>query len=419
MQLVFFGFISIIALEYLRFIAPAVSAKGALVLSLLFGVYAFAKHGSEFFRYPQVKALTAFVCLTAFAVLHGLISSYALQALQAEVGYLILAAVGFAALRTQRTLNLFAVAFVLVHCVLVLYNLDKYWQAERVGGYHASYFSGDGNDFGWMLIIAVPMALYLFSLSRNLLLRGMAGGGFLLLVLGILGTQSRGASLALAVALFYFWLVVSRRKAAGFAVLGVLFVGVLALAPAHYLNRMETIANYEQDSSAMGRIHAWTRATEMALDHPLLGVGAGSFNSAYGRFYREAGDPTRWMSTHSVYFKVFAEYGFPGLLLFLYVIYRTWRGNRALRRHILANRERTTVPAYLPELVNTSVVGYAAAGAFLTGVDYPHLYVLLALSLGLDHVVRSQVAARPATVEAPSTTRSPVFTGEWHLGRSR
>ena len=47
---------------------------------------------------------------------------------------------------------------------------------------------------------------------------------------------------------------------------------------------MNTMENYEEDSSAQGRLRAWHAARQMALDYP-LGVGANNFSSAYGRFY--------------------------------------------------------------------------------------------------------------------------------------
>jgi len=101
----------------------------------------------------------------------------------------------------------------------------------------------------------------------------------------------------------YYLFFVTRRRAVGLTVVGAAIAAVLVLAPAEYFNRMNTIAEYEEDGSAMGRIGAWTAATQMALDYP-LGVGAGNFNTAYGRFYRPPDAKAKWVSAHSVYFKV-------------------------------------------------------------------------------------------------------------------
>ena len=110
--------------------------------------------------------------------------------------------------------------------------------------------------------------------------------------------------------------MLAKRKAAT-AIALVLVVGVaLLFAPSGYVNRMQSIDNYQDDSSAQGRIRAWKASARMAIDYP-LGVGAGSFNSAFGRFYMptdaQGWAPNRWISAHSVYFKVLGEYGFLGL----------------------------------------------------------------------------------------------------------
>ena len=63
--------------------------------------------------------------------------------------------------------------------------------------------------------------------------------------------------------------------------LAILLVGlfVLIYASDAYFNRMGTIAHYEEDGSAEGRIEAWKASLRMAIDHPLTGVGAGQFPS--------------------------------------------------------------------------------------------------------------------------------------------
>ncbi len=420
MRLLLLGYVCILALEYVRFVVP-MGARIAMLLSLTLTVVALVRFGiGELARYPQVKALGIFLLLTALAMLHGLLRLNAYVELQAHVGYALLMLIGYYAMRDQVSINRFAAFFVLMHAGLGFINLPHYWEAERVSGYLGSYFTGDGNDFGWAMVIAAPLGLYLSMRSHSMTKRMFWLGCFLMIAIGAVGTQSRGASLALAAALFYFWIAVSKRKTLGFVALGILALGVIAYAPAAYVERMQTITQYEQDSSAMGRIAAWKNAVEMAVDHPLLGVGAGSFNSAYGRYYRDPDEPQRWISAHSIYFKTLGEYGFPGLFLLLYILYRTWRRNRELRRELVARPGEREMPDYLPEVVNSCLIGYAVGGAFLTGINYPHLYVLLALCLSVDRLAREQAAAVAETQTEPGLPeRSPVFSGAWQAQRLR
>lgn len=394
-RLVFLGFLFIIVAEYLPLSLyvplPGAGRLTLLVSLVLVGAIVFQFGVLEFSKYAPVKAMYFFIFLTATALYHGLIQSYAIEPLQQQIGYTFLAIICYYALDDFRRFNRFAWFFVALHCLLVVVNIDRFARPERAGAFDAGYFLGDGNDFAWGLVVALPYAVYLMRHHRRFVLRLPAIGAVLLLLVGIVGTQSRGATLAIAASILYFWWMGSKNRFAGFMVILVLVVGVVAVAPGQYLNRVESITQYEEDSSAMNRLRAWADAVEMAVDNPLLGVGAGSYNSAYGRIYRDPGDPRRWISTHSIYFKVLGEYGFFGLGVFLFILFSLWRNNRSLRRSIEAHPDATQVPYYLPELLNMSLVGFAAAGAFLSGVNYPHLYVLVGASLALTRLVRVQM----------------------------
>lgn len=396
----FTGLVFIVSVEYLN-LGSYVPLLNSLKVTLLAAVVLFSmivlKNGlHEISGYKPVKLLYIFIFLTFLAMFHGLVSIYALEVLKQHIGYFFLAVIGFYALSQQRKgFDRFVVFFVAIHCILVFMNLDKFQMGERAGTFRAGYFLGDGNDFAWGLVIALPFSFYLMWDRRGKFVWRLIGiAVFLFIVLGIVGTKSRGGSIALAASLLYLWAMLSSRKILGFAVIALVFAGIIVFAPTDYAERMKTIAEYEQDSSAMGRITAWGYATQMAIDNPLLGVGAGSFNSAYGRDYRREGDPQRWISTHSIFFKVLAEYGFLGLVLFLYLIYSLWVLNRKLRAYIEENPSKTDLPYYAPELINMSLVGYASAGAFLTGVEYPHFYLLMAFSLGLNRLVHQQAEDR-------------------------
>ena len=68
---------------------------------------------------------------------------------------------------------------------------------------------------------------------------------------------------------------------------------------------------------ALARLEAWGAAIKMSIDYP-LGVGAGNFNSAFGRHYidlsnsRVGWGAQRWISAHRIYFKVLGEFGVLG-----------------------------------------------------------------------------------------------------------
>jgi probable O-glycosylation ligase (exosortase A-associated) len=347
---------------------------------------------SELFEYKPISYTLILTLLTGFAMLHGYVKSSAIEPFKVQIGYFIYTIIAAYLVSDKKSFRTFTLVFTLAHVALVIINVDKLG-AERVGVYKAGYFLGDGNDYGWSMNLAFPLALHLASTTKAKLYKiiyfALAG----CIVVGIIGTQSRGSTLALGTGLLYYLTFISTKKIAGFSLLGLIIVGVILFSPADYFSRMETIANYEEDTSAMGRIKAWTTATEMAIDHPILGVGAGSFNSAYGKIYRTPDDPVRWISTHSVYFKVVAEYGFPGLIFFLLSIWHTIQVNRESLNLIRNNQDRLEINTLWPHSLIWSTLAWSVNAAFLTGYLYPHLYILMGLSVGMHRLVLHEVEA--------------------------
>ncbi|MCW9014595.1 MAG: O-antigen ligase family protein [Gammaproteobacteria bacterium] len=394
MTLAFYLFLFIVAAEYVGLgnFVPIYNALPiplliSFVISLrLISIYSF----KPVLEFDVAKYYIVFVFLTAFAMVHGLIQSYAIAPLKTQIGYFMFIVIAFYLIENKKNIFAFAWMLVGVHVFLVLLNFNKLGH-ERLGSFKGSFFLGDGNDFAWSLNMTLPIAFFLFFSTKKFIFKMIALGGAAFLLLGIVGTQSRGASLALLAGFIYYFLYVSNKKFTALVIICMVGMAVVFVAPSNYFARMETISNYEEDTSAMGRIKAWKTATEMAVDHPLLGVGAGSFNSAYGRLYRKPTDPVRWISTHSVYFKVLAEYGFPGVLIYLLIIISCLKTNNATVRLIERSRNNTVISVLWPKFLNWSIVSWAVGAMFLTGIDYPHLFLLVGLTMSANRIVKNTV----------------------------
>ena len=186
--------------------------------------------------------------------------------------------------------------------------------------------------------------------------------------LSILGTHSRGAFLGgAAILLFFIWRS-RRRFVLAFAVILVVPV-MLAVMPQKWFDRMETIQNYEEDGSAMGRINAWHFAVNLVKDRP---IGGGFETFSPDLFVIYAPDPDDFNDAHSVYFEVLGEHGFVGLFLFLLLGILTWRSCSWIIRHARDDPEISSL-ADLAGMTSVGLVGYAVAGAFV-GLAYFDLY---------------------------------------------
>src|SRR5207249_1071128 len=125
-------------------------------------------------------------------------------------------------------------------------------------------------------------------------------------------TYSRGGFLGLLVVLGVLFL--SRQNVLP-VVLAALLLCLLAFgfAPQKWVNRIDTIVNYQQDGSAMGRLTAWSVAFRLATDNPITGGGFWSITSGqtYRRYlpdYPHDDSP----DAHSIYLGLLGEQAYPG-----------------------------------------------------------------------------------------------------------
>jgi O-antigen ligase len=195
---------------------------------------------------------------------------------------------------------------------------------------------GGPNELAGLLLALLPFLVALIRCSKRYLVKLvlLGCGGLTLFVL--LLTGARIALIALiATALFYVFQ--SKRKVLNLAVCLVLALTLWYSLPVQYQRRYLTVENYAEggklDASNELRLAIWDAGWRMLLDHPILGVGAGQFATAYGMQYSGGGHHA-WMQPHNLFLQVTCELGLVGLSCFLLFIGRIWRAIReVLRRH--------------------------------------------------------------------------------------
>ena len=157
--------------------------------------------------------------------------------------------------------------------------------------------------------------------------------------------------------------------------------------PQKWYDRMRTIKTYEQDASAEGRINAWWAAYHVANDR-VTGGGFETFKPGFFRMY--APDPGNVHDVHSIYFEVIGEHGWIGFGMFVLLGWFTWTTGNRMRRQAKGQMETKWV-ADLAGMVQVSMIGYAASGAFL-GLAYFDLYYdLIALMVIGSTVLKQQI----------------------------
>jgi len=263
------------------------------------------------------------------------------------------------------------------------------------GGSHVfgpdNSYIGDNNALALALITALPLIWYLKLQVRSKIIQlGLTGLSALTLV-SAAGSYSRGALLAGGAMLTLLWLK-SRNKVRMGIALALLAPLMYAVMPEQWFGRMETIDNYNQDESALGRINAWWFAFNVAKSH-FFGGGYRVFTHRQFAIY--APDPLNHHAAHSIYFQVLGEHGFIGLALFVTFLFAGWRTGSRIIAHC-RGREDLKWASLLAAMAQASIVGYAVGGAFLTLAYYDLIYYIIALLVVTERLVLAPAVASTA-----------------------
>ena len=257
--------------------------------------------------------------------------------------------------------------------------------AYRVWGPPGSFVE-ENNSLALATLMVVPLMIYIYQIATYKWLKPLMLLAILLSLASALGSQSRGALLAIMALGGYFWLSSSYKILTG-PLLIVLAIVAFNFMPETWHARMETIQNYEEDASAMGRINAWQYSINVANDR-LFGAGLQSWKPESFMMY--APDPLAVHAAHSIFFGVLGDSGWIGMFLFIAILLMTW-GNL---NWVIKNTDKEGHPAKLAKMIKLSMVAYCSGGAFLSLSYFDLPWHLFAVALLMRHQCKPIAATR-------------------------
>lgn len=255
----------------------------------------------------------------------------------------------------------------------------RLWPGSLEG--RASGTFGLPNSFAGFLLLLLP-AVSALAFRRSAAVTSRVWWGWVAVVLsfGLVLTLSRGAFLALGLALIGWPLAVARGswwrriRIAATVLLGVAVVGGAVTWKAPKVRaRMHALV---VDVGERTRPIMWRGAWGLARAQPAFGTGAGSYNILFERQRPEKfADEPLW--AHSEYLNTLSDYGFVGAGLFFGACF--WIAWRCVRQ---GGREKTRRSDWLdsPTVVAALVVGLAAFGLQM-GLEFHLKIPALALAL--------------------------------------
>jgi putative inorganic carbon (HCO3(-)) transporter len=263
-------------------------------------------------------------------------------------------------------------------------------------------FIADNNSLGLALNMVIPLLFFLRRTAEGRWRRRAFFGAAILCIVAVPFTYSRGAVVGLAVVLPLL-LLTSRWRFAiiPFAIIVYLFGPSLmkSAMPDPWIDRMDTIQTYEEDTSANQRLKAWLVAYRLALEHPIVGGGFRTFTSeVHARYVPDS--PSNAHDAHSIYFQVLGEHGFVGLGLYVALLITTMI---SLRRLVVTHR-RDSSRGWIAEyaaMLEVSLAAFLVSGAFLSVSYFDLFFHFVAIVAILKQL---SVESIPTPIPTPSRT---------------
>jgi len=267
----------------------------------------------------------------------------------------------------------------------------------RVYGPDGSYIA-ENNSMALALVTILPLLWFLRSqVQRRWQVLALTFVTAMTAV-SAMGSYSRGALVGGAAMLFFLWCY-SRKKAQAAVVLVAVVALIATIMPDAWFDRMDTIHDYKEDGSAMGRVNAWKFAINIASTFP-LGGGYNVFTPRMFMLY--APEPLDYHVAHSIWFQVLGDHGWVGLLMFVMLMIFAWRTGTRVRKYCMTQPELKWA-ADLSRMCQVCIIGYAVSGSFLSLAYFDLYYDIIIILVCLEKILLT--SKRTVPFRSPALTQ--------------
>ncbi len=260
--------------------------------------------------------------------------------------------------------------------------------SARVYGPPATQFE-ENNAFAVAMLICIPLLLIWQRETRNSLFKKGILLAIPIIYAASLCSWSRGALITMTV-LTLMLILNSKHKllAIPLVLVGAFFVK--DYLPQEWFGRMHTLETYQEDSSAMSRIQAWTDGWNHTLEHPFVGAGFDGWREVTQRDW------------HSSYVEMFSEHGFIAFGLWLSLIVGTLISMTTLPKKTFQVEGMEWVANYC-FMLRASLICYMVGTAFLGLSYWDLLYHLIFIAVLVKKIALEELATKQKNyVDKPS-----------------
>ena len=338
----------------------------------------------RYFRTAQSKSfLLLFLLATVSYFTKSLRFSFEISPWTSYISYVLLLFIAISMVDSLARLRWTALA-TLGSVTLASAYVIRFWQ--KYGDPRPGGTTGDANYYTISALLGVPLGLYLISERRPRWTPLYCLGCLAITLMGIVLASSRGGFFGLmAGALFVVWH--SQRRGRNLVLAAVLLLPALLAFPISPLRRMLHPGTAEV-LSTHAHLAAWQAGVRMIATHPILGVGLGNFKSLMlGYLPKDVSMPEPSIA-HNTYIEFAAELGLPGLLLFLAILYFSYRSMGRV-----ATRFKESDPTLLGRValgIQAALVAYAVSACFLSAQYEKIFWLIVFLSACVSTLAKNE-----------------------------
>ena len=333
---------------------------------------------------PMMLFLALIVATIPFSLDPGFSTSYLFVELIPRV---LLTVLIIAVVRDRNDLELLLLAVLVGGALYTVYALVRIPLGPE--GKWTALVDYDNNDFALIAISVLPLAVYFLRRDAGRVRRIAALLSLLVLLAGIVRSGSRGGFIGLVAVVAYLALryraVPARVRLAATIIGGLALVGV---AGAELTATVDTVLHPQDDynwtgGDYYGRIQLWKRGIQYMHERPLTGVGLSAFPIAEGELSDVArermahGLDVKQLVAHNMYVQVGAELGLISLAIFVFLLWRTYRGLHGVRQLCQTDGAGRVPPEHaLARVLTAALLGFCVSAIFIAAAYFTFLFVL-------------------------------------------
>lgn len=237
------------------------------------------------------------------------------QAVKSNLYVLMITLLLFQLAKTEKHIQMLSLAFILGDLWLVYLMVKDY----QIGGttVRQEIKDFDANEVAVKLAMAMPLAIYLFTVARHWALRGVAVLYLPLAMFTILITGSRTGAVTMVLGLTGLWPLVKESGIIGKFLAGVvavvLLAGAVSVIPQKTIDRIFSTGKEISQGTLNERSVIWGYAYEEWKRRPLVGHGLSSFRRIINQYNIK-------YTAHNSFVSIAAEQGAIGVLFYVSVI---------------------------------------------------------------------------------------------------